>query len=333
MKRAILKLMRSCGVFASVRETNKHKALIVTYHRFVHTDDSRSISKAAFEEHLCYLNKHYSLVPLSQICDSLTGGKSLPPRAAVITIDDGFRDVYEIAFPLLRKYSVPATLFVITDFLDEKIWLWTDKLRYVTSEAPSGTATVTVNGRELAFELDGKSSRLNAATAINSVLKTLPTKSKDSAIDEIASALDVVIPALPPSEYGPVSWEQVVEMDKAGIEIGSHTVTHPILPNVDDDQLHWELSSSRDRLESVLQHPVKLFCYPNGSYDQRTRQAVADAGYVCAVTTRPFLNNSTSDPLTLSRVPAELDLDHFVQTTSGFEEIKNLLRRSGNSVN
>jgi peptidoglycan/xylan/chitin deacetylase (PgdA/CDA1 family) len=326
MKRAILKLMRSSGVFASFRELNKHKSLLVTYHRFAPIKDGRSISSDAFEEQLCYLSKHYTLVKLSTLHDSLTTGRSLA-RSAVITIDDGFNDAYEIAFPILRKYSVPATFFVITDFLDQKIWLWTDKLRYVTSQLPSGTSIVTVNGRKLTFELDGKSSRLNAATVINSVLKTLPSRTKDAVIEELANSLNVVIPDLPPKEYGPVSWDQLIEMDKGGIEIGSHTVTHPILPNVDDAQLRWELSGSRERLQSVLNHPITLFCYPNGSYDERTRRAVGEAGYVCAVTTRPCLSEAGGDPLALPRVPAEQDLDHFIQTTSGFEEVKGLVRK------
>ena len=328
MKRAFLKLMRSSGVFASFREVNKHKSLIVTYHRFAPTADGRSTSSEAFEEQVCYLAKHYSLVKLSTIYDSLKNGSSLE-RAAVITIDDGFRDVYEIAFPILRKYSAPATFFVITDFLDQKIWLWTDKLRYVTSQLPTGLATVTINDRQLAFELDRKSSRVQAATVINSVLKTLPSETRDSVIEEVATKLNVVIPRLPPGEYGPVSWDQLIEMDHGGVEIGSHTVTHPILPNVDDDQMRWELSASRERLESVLNRPVTLFCYPNGSYDERTRRAVAAAGYECAVTTKPFLNEAGGDPLTLSRVPAEQDMDHFIQTTCGFEEVKSLLRRAG----
>lgn len=326
MKRAILKLMRSSGFFTSFRNVNKDKALIVTYHRFVSNDDGRSTSSEAFEEQVSYLSKHYSVVTLSTLYNSIVKGKPLS-RSAVITIDDGFRDTYEIAFPILRKYSVPATFFVITDFLDHKIWLWTDKLRYLTEQLPAGPLTVSVNGRQFSFELDGTGSRLAAASAINSVLKTLPSSTKDSAIEEIATQLNIVIPDLPPSEYSPVSWEQLIEMDGRGIEIGSHTVTHPILPNVDDDQLHFELTRSRERLESVLKHQVTLFCYPNGSYDERTRNAVAQAGYLCAVTTQPFLNGTGGDPLALARVPAEQDLDHFIQTTCGFEELKSSIRR------
>src|SRR4030095_14584540 len=328
MKKAIVKLMRSAGMFASFREVNKHKALILTYHRFTQSETGRSTSAQAFEEQLRYLTKHYSLVPLSQMQDSFTGGASLPPRSACITIDDGFRDAFEIAFPLLRKYLVPAAFFVITDFVDRKTWLWTDKLRYMSARIPSGQRFINFNGRELMFHLGGESSRHNAAGAVNNVLKGLSSEAKDAAIDETSTQLNLELPPSPPPEYCPVSWDQLLEMEKFGVEIGSHTVTHPILPNVDDDRLRKELTVSRSKLESALNHRVTLFCYPNGSYDGRTRQAVADAGYECAVTTRPMLNDRGSDPLALCRVPAEKDLYHFIQTTSGFEQIKSLLRPS-----
>ena len=326
MKRGLLKLLRTCGVFASFREVNKSKVLIVTYHRFSDIADGRTTTDKMFEEQVSYLSQHYSLVPLSSIANSLTNGKSLPPRTAAITIDDGFKDAYDVAFPILKRHSAPATVFVITDFLDGKTWLWTDKLRYLTHRLPAGPITLKVHDRECAFDLNGESSRLNAATKVNDILKKLPSRVKDTAIAELASGVNVDIPAAPPVEYAPMSWQQAVEMDSNGVEIGSHTVTHPILPNVDDEELRWELSTSRSRLETVLNRPVPLFCYPNGNHDSRTRQAVADAGYTCAVTTKPFLNDRASDPLALSRVPAEMDLDHFVQTTCGFEQVKNSFR-------
>ena len=116
-------------------------------------------------------------------------------------------------------------------------------------------------------------------------------------------------------------------MDAGGLEIGSHTVSHPILTTTDNDELRRELLESRARLEAELGHSVELFCYPNGGFDERVRRETAGAGYACAVTTRPGLNERRgADPFTLRRVPAESDLPHFVQSTSGFEQLKNRLR-------
>jgi len=322
MKRTLLKLMRRSGVFVPFRLVNRNKVLILTYHRFSDVDDGRSTTSRAFADQLAYLKAHYSILPLSRIAKMLSNGSRMPASVAAITIDDGFRDSYEIAYPILRDFGVPATVFVVTHFVDKKAWLWTDKLRYLTGKTKTDTATLKFSGRYLTIKLNAFASRLEVAARINSILKTLPDKVKDEAIEEIAITLGLELPKEPPAEYAPVSWEQLCEMDSHGLEIGSHTVTHPILTNTSDGQLGRELRDSRARLEEVLGRTVKLFCYPNGSFDQRVRSAVANAGYECAVTTELGLNGRNSDLLALHRVAAELDLDHFVQSTSGFEEVK-----------
>ena len=323
MKRKLLTLLRRCGVFASFRYLNKTKVLIVTYHRFSKEEDGRSTSMKAFAEQLDHLKNHYSVLSLTELGDCLNNGKQLPLRAAAITIDDGFRDFYDIAFPQLHERGLPATLFVITDFVEQKTWLWTDKLRYLVSQLPDGPTSLSFEKHDLTFNLDGSLSRYQAADRINSILKKLPETKKNAAIKQIAETLKIVLPEKPPAEYAAVTWDQVREMSRGGIEIGSHTVTHPILPNVDDEQLRHELVDSKIKLEHELGGPVTLFCYPNGSYDERVEAAVREAGYKVAVTTIPRLNDQRSDLHALARVPAELDLDHFEQTTSGLEQFKN----------
>src|SRR5215212_7889377 len=130
MKQTVLNLMQASGAFAPFRLANRSKALIVMYHRFTGHEDGQAISARTFKEQLDYLQARYRLVPLSFIGEVIAGGKSLPPGLAAITIDDGYGDAYEIAFPLLRERRAPATLFVVTDFVDRKIWIWPDKVRY-----------------------------------------------------------------------------------------------------------------------------------------------------------------------------------------------------------
>jgi peptidoglycan/xylan/chitin deacetylase (PgdA/CDA1 family) len=326
MKRALLGIARRGGLFTPWRIANRGKLLILTYHRFSTTSDRRSVSAQVFDEHLAYLKKHYTPLPLSRVAELLAKQLPLPAFAAAITIDDGFSDSYEIAYPILRKHGLPATLFVVTNFLDGKTWLWTDKVRYLVGSARSGSAEMDFGAHRLTIELNGPASRLHEAERINLILKTLPDGLKEAAVNQIASTLGLVVPGLPPKDCAPVTWEQVREMSEGGIEIGSHTVNHPILTNTSDDQLSQEIVGSRKRLEEVLSEPIKLFCYPNGNFDQRVRRAVVQAGYECAVTTELGLNPTSRDIFSLRRVPAELDMDHFVQTTSGFEEVKERLR-------
>jgi peptidoglycan/xylan/chitin deacetylase (PgdA/CDA1 family) len=256
----------------------------------------------------------------------LTNGGGLPAGAAAITIDDGYGDAYEIAFPLLRKYNAPATLFVVTGFVDKACWVWTDKMRFLALKTDAPLLEATIAGRKVELRLGNHVSRLQAAARANSLIKRLPDEAKDEAIDRIALALRVELPVAPPPEYRPVTWEQAREMDSSGLEVASHTLSHPILTNVTDEQLARELCESKERLQEILGHQVDSFCYPNGGHDGRVRRAVERAGYRSAVTTRPGFNDEGSDPLTLSRIHTERDLAHFVQSTCGFEQFKNRLR-------
>lgn len=327
MKQAALKILSAAGAFAPFRAANRGKVLLLTYHRFSRERDGLATPAADFGAHLRYLKSRYTLVPLSRVAAHYAGREELPPRAACVTIDDGFADAYDVALPVLRQHGVPATLFLITDFLDGRAWMWTDKLRHVALSTQLPRLTADVAGRPFDLRLAGRRSRLAAAGRLNSELKKLAAAERDEAISRVARAHGVELTARPPREFAPVTWEQARELDASGVELGSHTVTHPILTNASDEELRRELRDSRARLEEELGRAVDLFCYPNGSFDERVRRETELAGYACAVTTRPGLNERrAADPLALRRVPAEGDLPHFVQSTSGFEQLKNRLR-------
>lgn len=333
LKQTVLNLMRVTGAFAPFRLANRAKVLILTYHRFSEHAEPYKTSAQAFAAHLEYLTQHYRILPLSEIADCLATGRTLPPSTAAITIDDGYRDFYEVAFPLLLKYRVPATLFVATDFVDQKSWLWTDKMRFLTARTPASEVIAMLKGRTQRFALTDHLSRLRAADKINTSLKTLPNDQKEETIKRIAATLDVLVPPIPPHEFGAINWAQAREMDAEGIEIGSHTVTHPIMPNVTDDEaLLYELTASKARLEEMLGRQVPLFCYPNGRSDARVQRATASAGYRCAVTNLPGMNTTHTPLLALRRICPQPDLAHFVQSTSGFEQWRQSLGGNDNGV-
>ena len=329
MKQALLNLMLRTGVFTPFRLAHRSQALILCYHRFSQQAEIRKTPASLLAENVDYLQQHYTLVPLSEIATRLGGGKSLRGLAA-ITIDDGYADAYNIAFPILQQYRAPATLFVMTDFLSRKAWLWTDKLRYIALETSARELLVTLNGRPHRAQLNGRYSRFVAADQVNEKLKVLPDEVKDQAIEQIAEQHGVTLPPLPPEEFSAITWEQARALDASGVEIESHTVTHPILTQVDTQRLGFEMSESRRQLAAQLGRDVRLFCYPDGAYDARVRAAAAQSGYTCAVTTRHGLNDAESDLLTLRRVHGEADHAHFVQATSGFEAFKlKWIKRTG----
>jgi peptidoglycan/xylan/chitin deacetylase (PgdA/CDA1 family) len=246
--------------------------------------------------------------------------REIPPGLAAITIDDGYRDAYEIAFPILRRHCAPATVFVVTEFVNGTTWLWTDKPRYLTALAAPQAFEIGIGDHKLRLELNGAASRAVAAGLINAALKPLSEEARDALIERLAFKLRVKLPERPPAEYCAINWGQAREMADAGVEIGSHTLTHPILTGLGDSRLREEVAQSRDRIQNAIGRKVETFCYPNGDYDLRTRREVARAGYQCAVTTDVGLNNERNDPLALRRVHGEYDLARFVKNTSGFAQ-------------
>jgi peptidoglycan/xylan/chitin deacetylase (PgdA/CDA1 family) len=326
MKKAVGNLLSRLGAFTPFRLANRNKALILMYHRFTNHEDDLATSRRAFESQLQYLKTHYHMVPLSQIAEHLRQGRSLPPRLAAITIDDGYQDAYEIAFPLLQRYKIPATLFVVTDFIERKTWLWTDKLKFMTPRTNARWLEVAFEDSISRIELSDAKSRQLAAAHINSLLKRQSNQCKELALSQISDSLGVALPVAPPDEFRPLSWQEVCELDRAGIEIGSHTVSHPILTRIDPQKLQSELRVSKAQLEAVLGRTVDLFCFPNGDYDWQVVREVERAGYRTAVTTDYGMNDARTAPMALRRIPAESRLSRFVQSSSGFEEARMKFR-------
>ena len=332
MKHELVSLMYGAGLFAPFRKANRDKALILMYHRFRAEADGISTSARCFAEQLDYLIEHYKIVPLSVLAGYLKSGAPVPRGLAAVTIDDGYRDCFDIAYPILRERNIPATAFVVTDFVDQATWLWTDKVRYLTSRASSSLLEAHIDDHSLRIKLDGHISRLKGAEQVNTELKLIADEAKDNAIREIAASLEVPLPDVPPAEFFPLTWEQVREMDSNGIEIGSHTVTHPILTKISGERLRYELGESRARLEFELGRKVELLGYPNGDHNREVQLEAARAGYKCAVTADYGLNNATSNPLALKRIHTEHSIAHFVKNTSGFERLRNRFSYFGSAA-
>jgi peptidoglycan/xylan/chitin deacetylase (PgdA/CDA1 family) len=325
VKKALLKTFYHLGAFAPFNRTTRGKLLILTYHRFSREKNQSKTSADEFAAHLAYLKKHKRVLSLLEAAALLENGNSLPDGATVITIDDGYQDAYDVAFPLLKKFGFPATLFAVTDFLDRKLWLWTDLMRFVLTETKKDFLNVEFErGIKIEVELTDFRQRLAAASRVNSRLKTMPNEEKELKINAIADILAVKIPALPTTEYAPVSWAQAREMDASNLRVESHTVTHPILTNINQTQLDYELQKSKARLENELNRTVETFCYPNGSLNETVWQSVKNNGYKAAVTTAYGFNEPGANQFLLNRIDAQAPIENFAQSVSGFESLKQI---------
>lgn len=317
--------MYSLGAFAPFQWAMRDKVLILTYHRFSRAAHPFKTSAGEFAAHLEYLAGHNRVLPLSEAVEYLQNGKTLPPNAAVITIDDGYADAYEIAFPLLKKHRIPATVYVVTDFLDGKCWLWTDLMRYLLSHTEKEYIAIGFENDKIESVLSGELQRLELAGRINSRLKKMPDELKDKKLREIAASLAVEIPDKAACDYAALSWENVREMEAENVRSESHTVSHPILTSVTEDALNSELKNSKKRLEEFLERKVEHFCYPNGSLDENVQKAVKNAGYLSATTTNYGFNTKQTNLFLLNRIDAPAAIANFAQSVSGFEALRQRL--------
>jgi peptidoglycan/xylan/chitin deacetylase (PgdA/CDA1 family) len=295
--------LHRAGGLALIRRLRGSGIRILNYHRFP--------DAAAWERHCEHLRAHYHPISLREAAAALRGEARAAPGSVAITVDDGYRDFYTRAFPVLQRYGLPATVFLVTGFVDGLSWLWRDRVEYAVDRTPAASLDCELARAPLrtAAERRAASRRLIAA------LKTQPDAARRAFLVELPARLSVEIPPRPPAEYEPLRWEDIREMSRHGIEFGAHTLTHPILPRVESrDLLYREIAEPKLRIEAELGQPAEAFGYPNGNWDQRCLDAVKQAGYRCAVTTRWGRNLHPASLFLLERTPAGFTWpDYFFQ--------------------
>lgn len=260
---------------------------ILAYHRILDMGDERafpfdpelvSATPAEFRLQMEYVARHFDPITFADVIRSIDGEFMLPERPLIVTFDDGYRDNWEHAFPVLRDVGVPATIFVSTGYVGADTTYWYDHLAYALYRSGPGR----VHLGDLTLELGDIDSRRAAAAAAIRFLRGAPDAARRVHLGELARTLDYDIAAEHRNLSLPMDWEQVGELHRAGIEIGSHTVSHPALSQCDDETLAFELWESRRVLESRLEAPVEVVAYPfggPGEYDARVMRAAAAAGY------------------------------------------------------
>jgi peptidoglycan/xylan/chitin deacetylase (PgdA/CDA1 family) len=255
-----------------------------------------------------------------------TGTPLLTPVAAV-TFDDGYRDNYTSAFPVLRKYGIPATIFLATGFIggDRAFW-WDTVGTMVATARPALWSTGEFGALSTETAIDRERTR----TLVFERIKESPAEEREQLIAALGDALGTGMPQGIGRDLI-LSWDEVREMHEGGISMGAHTVNHPILSCVPPDLLRAEILGSKEAIERRLGGPVSSFSYPNGKaedYDTAAVAAVRDAGFAAAVTTIPGSARAGSSLFELPRVTPGRDPRSFGSIASGFyPDLCTLLRR------
>jgi peptidoglycan/xylan/chitin deacetylase (PgdA/CDA1 family) len=281
-------------------------AIVLTYHRIAHSAREVldpgvwSASPDDFDAQVRLLAQHFDVVRLEELGKRVRGRD----RCLAITFDDGYRDNWEHALPILRAHAVPATFFLTTGFLDGTAAAWWDEIAWMVacSRRPALPPDPWLHAE---VPLDPPA-RQRAAETVIERYKALSADLRETFLDHLA---DVTGSGRRPARDGVadwMTWEHARELAAAGMTIGAHTVTHPILAGLPCARQREEIEGSLQRVETETGRRPSLFSYPVGleeSADAETRRLLAEAGIRMA-----FLNyggrlrSPSPDPLRMPRV-------------------------------
>ena len=266
------------------------RAAVLLYHRVACVPSDPQLLCVApehFDEHLQVLCRQYQPISLARLAEHLLGLRRIPKRAVVLTFDDGYADNLHTVKPLLERYGIPATVFVVSGYVGEEKELFQETLNRVLLLSPRVPSSLVLDiaGVRHTWEVP---ERAQARGAIYSELKSLLTDKPDHVRRALAEDLIqwVGLDATPLPEYRMLDEHELSLLGAQElVEIGAHTVTHPLLSSLHPDRQLEEIRGSRDQLESILGRGVTKFSYPfgyHGDYDDASIRAVQRAGYELA---------------------------------------------------
>ena len=264
----------ACGITQIARRSLRGQGCVLTFHGLREDgtdcgirDESLHLPTSVFREICQTLAVRHHVVPLPAMIRALKAGETLPAGTVAITFDDGYESNYRLAFPVLREFGLPATIFLTTGFLDQTDFLWFQRVDRACHGASHS---------DLAEKLTH--------------LKTLPDADMRAEVDRLESVnplAGATVEDLPPV-MRPMSWDQAREMQRSGwVDFGSHTHTHPILARCSPEQQRTEIEFSQQRIREELGIDANLFAYPNGGpsdFTRTTQHLLEQAGITAAFT-------------------------------------------------
>lgn len=315
-------------IFSTViKKANKHikpYRMIFNFHRV--TDEAKTwehfgISPRIFEQQMIFLTKYFNVLSLEDILNLKSGIKT---PAVAITFDDGYKDIYQYAYPILKKHKIPATIFIATDFVENRKMFWWDYTNYLLVNLKN----------DIKIDKYGLIKKDEVEEHFNSLieyLKNIDNSERNSIIDklEASSELKEVKKQV---EKLILNWNMINEMQKDNLMIGAHTHTHPIASNQSQDELKSEINKNIDIIFRRCGVKSEIFAYPNGKKDDYNIDTISilnELGIKYAFTTHPrFIKkdlNKKDYNYKIGRINASSSLNKFMIQASG---VYSLFKRS-----
>jgi len=318
--------LSTCGLFAVLdRRRMTDNAFVLMYHRVLASNDLHKlyiqpgmyVTSSSFEKQICFLKSKYRILLLEELINKIRRKETVGGCCA-ITFDDGWLDNHTNAFPVLKKYQAPATIFLATDFIGtnrlfwpEEICCYLERSSLVRHASPSSLSTVLWFLREIE-----KYSSANRDLFLDKAIEVL----KGLSPDERNTILEY-FRGMGKSQDLPrqmLNWEEVDEMSNSGLlAFGAHTAGHEILDQLPISKARIEISKSKEEIEQRLGVKVSIFAYPNGNYNENVQKVLQECTFAGAVTTRKGLMNQETSLMEIPRIGIHEDISYTVPMFQG----------------
>ena len=285
----------------SVRFAKRPKIVVLCYHR-VGTKGLpiySALPPEIFGAQMHYLRHRYRIISVSELCDELINPRLTEP-AVVLTFDDGYGDLFHHAFPILKKYQIPATVFLAVQAIENNEVPWYDRIFAVLQLLPGTSLDIQLGARRR-FALGSPADRLQVADQIIRDLRSLPDKLRRDRVSDLEQRVHL------PKELlsgRMLSWEQVRVMHREGVSFGSHSLSHPVMGRLPPEEVKRELRESREIIEKRMGAPVDSFAFPFGQPSDIggvSSDFLSACGYRCAMTTVEGTNAFGMSPYQIRR--------------------------------
>jgi peptidoglycan/xylan/chitin deacetylase (PgdA/CDA1 family) len=305
------------------------RLLVVTFHRVLpqalrekYPFPGLAVTPEELSWFLAFLKDHAPPAPLAPAFESWQNAPAGNAPTIAVTFDDAQWDNYEYARPVLQHHGIKATFYAPVNAVGTEQSLWHDRLGFAVREllgkGEEHQLKEALSDRELPClpHLDSDS--------VTQAAKTLPPEQRHNLVEALVRATGTTTC---PEWNRLMNWEELKTLAQDGHEIGSHGLSHELLPQCTEQVLTREVVESKSRIEERLGRDVLSFCYPNGDVDDRTEGAVRTAGYKAAVSTRWGTNSTATSPWSLRR--CDINSAHFVDRHGTLSRSRAALRLSG----
>ncbi|MEW6323812.1 MAG: polysaccharide deacetylase family protein [Nitrospirota bacterium] len=299
-----------------VRRRASRGLTIFAYHRVLthlpsaFSFDPEVVSAFAddFERQARHIQRHCTPMTFAEVRELEDAGRPFPPHAVILTFDDGYKDNATVVAPILKRCGIPATFFITTGYLTDRRLFWWDEAANIIWKCALPLPPLP----EFGLDARALASMADRPSIIRAVLRRCHQLPDDQRVDLIRrlAALTGVHPDHGAADAELLTWEDVAAMAEDGFEIGSHTVTHPVLTRVDAARQDAELTDSKRILEQRLNRRIEVFAYPVGAMhcvSEALAARVKAAGYRYAVTYIGGTNQAIGNPYALRRQHVGLD--------------------------